>query len=452
MTQSINRVSRSGSADVTAIVRKYARLLQGVPADYDVLLDLVGDAKFVLLGEATHGTHEFYKARADITKRLVTEKGFNAVAVEADWPDAYKINRFVRRGDGTAVGSLSGFKRFPTWMWRNADVLAFIEWLRKSNESLEPPDQCGFYGMDLYSLYSSMDAVINYLEKVDPDAAERARQRYACFEHFGDDEQAYGYATNLGLTKPCEDEVVQALIDLKRRADQYMEKDGHVAEEEYFFIEQNARVVKNAEEYYRMMFDAPRSTWNLRDRHMTETLHLLSDFISRDGKVAKLVVWAHNSHLGDARFTEMARRGELNVGQLVKEHHAAEAISIGFTTYTGTVTAASTWGGNAQRKFVRPALGNSYEGVFHATNLKDFILPMRGKDQLVSVLRQPRLERAIGVLYIPQTERMSHYFEANIADQFDAIIHFDDTMAVEPLERDQQWTEGEVPETYPSGL
>jgi erythromycin esterase-like protein len=210
--------------------------------------------------------------------------------------------------------------------------------------------------------------------------------------------------------------------------------------------------VKNAEEYYRMMFDQPSSTWNLRDQHMVETLHLLSDFLSVNGKPAKLIVWAHNSHLGDARFTEMARGGELNVGQLIKEHHASEAISIGFTTYTGTVTAASKWGGNAQRKFVRPALGNSYEGVFHATNLKDFILSIRGKDQLVSALRQPRLERAIGVLYLPQTERISHYFEANIADQFDAIIHFDESTAVQPLERDQQWTEGEVPETFPFGL
>jgi erythromycin esterase-like protein len=351
MTQSINRVSPSSSAHLAALVRKHARPLEGLPADFDVLLEEIGDARFVLLGEATHGTHEFYKARADISRRLIEEKNFNAVAVEADWPDAYRVNMFVRRGGETALESLSGFQRFPTWMWRNADVLSFIEWLRAHNTDLDNNDQCGFYGMDLYSLYSSIEAVINYLDKVDPEASERARQRYACFENFVGDEQAYGYATNLGLTKPCEDEVIRQLLELKRSGNQYLQRDGRVAEEELFFIEQNARVVKNAEEYYRMMFDQPSSTWNLRDQHMVETLHLLSDFLSVNGKPAKLIVWAHNSHLGDARFTEMARGGELNVGQLIKEHHASEAISIGFTTYTGTVTAASKWGGNAQRTF-----------------------------------------------------------------------------------------------------
>jgi erythromycin esterase-like protein/adenine/guanine phosphoribosyltransferase-like PRPP-binding protein len=432
-------------------VRKLARPLTGAAGDYDPLLELIGDARFVLLGEASHGTHDFYHERALITERLINEKDFNAVAVEADWPDAYRANRYVRgiSDDVDAVEALADFRRFPTWMWRNTDVVEFLEWLRDYNDAFAAnAPKVGFYGLDLYSLRASMKAVLRYLEKIDQEAARRARERYACFDHFGDDVQAYGFAANLGLTKSCRDAVVDQLVDLQRRAVEYARRDGHAAEDEFFEAMQNARVVKNAEAYYRSMFLEDVSSWNLRDRHMVETLEDLVAHLDRRAGRAKVVVWAHNSHLGDARSTDMSRRGELNVGQLVRERHGQAAVLVGFLTYHGTVTAASNWDAPAERKNVRPALPGSYEAAFHEIGLARFMLGLRD-DKAREVLREPKLERAIGVIYRPDTERVSHYFGARLGDQFDAVLHFDRTRAVEPLERNAEWEAGEVPETFP---
>ena len=438
----------------TDTLRKSLHPLLGSAEDYDPFLEIVGDARFVLLGEASHGTHEFYRERAEITKRLITEKGFRAVAVEADWPDAYRINRFVRGAgnDTESIDALAGFKRFPTWMWRNADVLDFVGWLRAYNDTVPSIAKVGFYGLDLYSLHSSMEAVLLYLSKVDPEAASRASYRYSCFDHYGEDTQRYGYAAGFGLTKSCENEVVTQLLELRRRAAEYASRDGRVAEDEYFYTEQNARLVKNAEEYYRSMFQDRVSSWNLRDRHMAETLERLVSYLSRPDRPGKVVVWEHNSHLGDARATQMGDAGELNVGQLVRERYGHAARLIGFSTYEGTVTAASAWDRPAERKRVRPALSDSYEALFHAMGLPRFLLSLREDTQAVSLLRQPRLERAIGVIYLPKTERQSHYFYARLADQFDAVLHFDRTRAVEPLDRTAGWEGGEVPETFPSGM
>jgi len=438
-------------------VRETAHPLTGATTDYDPLMKLIGDARFVLLGEATHGTHEFYWARAEITKRLITEKGFVAVAVEADWPDAYRVNRYVRgrSGDPTARDALAGFKRFPIWMWRNTDVLDFIEWLRARNTSL-PPDarKTGFYGLDLYSLHASIEAVVSYLEKVDPEAAKRARYRYSCFEHFGEDTQAYGYAAGFNLSKSCEDEVVAQLIELQQHTADYAKRDGRVAEDEFFHAEQNARLAKDAEEYYRTMFSGRVSSWNLRDRHMAETLEALVAHLEREGGGTKVVVWAHNSHVGDARATSMGSQGELNIGQLVRERHGREAVLVGFSTYTGTVTAASDWGAPLERKRVRPALQDSYEALFHQAGLSNFLLPSHNDSKAANALHGPRLERAIGVIYLPKSERISHYFQARLPEQFDAVLHFDETLAIEPLDRTTQWEVGEteIPETYPSAL
>jgi erythromycin esterase-like protein len=440
---------------LTGIVREAAHPLTGAAHDYDSLLELVGDARFVLIGEASHGTHEFYHERAQITKRLITEKSFTAVAVEADWPDAYRVNCYVRGASGEADASeaLAGFQRFPTWMWRNTVVHAFVEWLRAHNEAL-PSDapKAGFYGLDLYSLFTSIEAVVGYLDKVDPEAARRARERYACLEHFGRDSESYGYATGLGLAEPCEDEVVGQLIELQRRAAEYARRDGRVAEDEFFYAEQNARLAKNAEHYYRSMFRGRVSSWNLRDRHMAETLDALVAHLDRQGgRRTKVVVWAHNSHLGDARATEMGDGGELNLGQLVRERYGRETVLVGFSTYSGTVTAASDWGGAAERKRVRPALQGSYEELFHDAGLPRFLLPLRDDGTAAQGLRRPRLERAIGVIYRPRTERMSHYFHARLPKQFDAVLHIDETRAVEPLERTAEWETGEAPETFPFG-
>jgi erythromycin esterase-like protein len=349
-------------------VRKAARPLTGAAGDYDPLMDLIGDARFVLLGEASHGTHEFYRERAQVTKRLIEEKGFTAVAVEADWPDAYRINRYVRGAgdDVDAEEALSDFRRFPRWMWRNTDVVEFVEWLRAHNNALsQSAGKTGFYGLDLYSLHASMKAVIQYLERVDPDAAKRARARYACFDHFGPDPQVYGFIAASDRSKSCRDEVVSQLVELRRRAAEYGRRDGGIAEDELFYAEQNARLVKNAEEYYRSMFFEEVSSWNLRDSHMVETLDALAAHLGRQDGQAKIVVWAHNSHLGDARATEMGQRGELNIGQLVREKYGRDAVLVGFTTHHGTVTAASDWGGVAERKRVRPALPGSCEALFH---------------------------------------------------------------------------------------
>ena len=440
---------------VETLIDAFAHPITGVKEDYDPLLEFIGDARFVLLGEASHGTHEFYRERAQITKRLITEKGFAAVAVEADWPDAYRVNRYVRGlGEDTeAIDALDNFKRFPTWMWRNADVLDFVGWLRAHNDALAATaTKVGFYGLDLYSLHTSIEAVLGYLNKVDPEAAQRARYRYSCFDHFGDDTQAYGYAASFGMTETCEQEVVNQLVELRRQAAEYAQRDGRVAADEFFFAEQNARLVKNAEQYYRSMFQGRVSSWNLRDQHMAETLEALVAHLNKQGQQAKVIVWEHNSHLGDARATEMGEMGELNVGQLVRARYGLESVLIGFSTYSGTVTAASDWGSPAERKRVRPALAESYEALFHEVKYPRFLLKLRNGGQAAASLHRPRLERAIGVIYRPETERASHYFHACLPEQFDAILHFDQTRAVEPLERTAQWETGEVPETFPSGI
>lgn len=433
-------------------VREAARPLIGTMRDYDPLLARIGDAHFVLLGEASHGTDEFYRGRAAITKRLIEEKGFTAVAAEADWPDAYRVNRYVygTGQDANAIEALGGFRRFPSWMWRNTAVVEFVDWLRAHNDALPPgAAKVGFYGLDLYSLHASMDAVLQYLERVDVEAAKRARERYACFDRADRDPQIYGFLAGAGIDRSCQQAAVAQLAELQRRAAEYVKRDGPTAEDDLFYAEQNARLVKDAESYYRSMFLEEVSSWNLRDRHMAETLDAISAHLGRHGATAKIAVWAHNSHIGDARKTQMGRGGELNIGQLVREKHAGDAVLVGFTTDHGTVTAASEWGASAERKNVRPALVGSWEAVFHTALPGRFLLTWDRDDALRAALTEPRLERAIGVIYRPETERASHYFEARLAEQFDALLHFDETRAVEPLELTAEWEAGEVPETYP---
>ena len=430
------------------LVREVAQPFTGSANDYDVLLDLIGDSRIVLLGEASHCTHEFYFERAAITKRLIAEKGFTLLAIEADWPDASRAHRYVRgtSADANANEALSGFRRFPAWMWRNTVVVEFVEWLRGFSKDVDPKRApAGFYGMDLYSLHASIHAVLSYLQKVDPDAAKRARVRYSCFDHFSREPQEYGYAATAGATESCEDAVVEQLAELQRKAGEFLSRDGEMAAEELFFAEQNARLVKNAEQYYRSMFRGRASSWNLRDRHMVETIEALVAHLN-GSRQPKAIIWAHNSHLGDARATEMGQHGELNVGQLIREHYGGEAVLIGFSTHHGTVTAASDWGAAAERKNVRPALEGSYEELFHQTGLPRFWIDLRNAGDKIG---GTRLERAIGVIYRPETERLSHYFHARLPKQFDAIIHIDETRAVEPLERTSIWNQGELPETYP---
>ena len=422
---------------------------------WDALLEGTRNCRVVLLGEATHGTHEFYKMRAEITRRLIEEQGFNAVAIEADWPDAYQVNRYVRAMDGanSVLESLAGFRRFPHWMWRNKDVVEFLDWLRKHNTSRHGSGHpAGFYGLDLYSLHDSIDAVLNYLAKVDPTAARRMARWYGCFDNFGGNPRTYGYQTGMGLAPSCENEVIRALQDLRIRKEFYMLRNGGASAEEYFSAEQNAVVIHNAEQYYRTMLRADVSSWNLRDEHMMETLLSLMRHLNQTEGRAKVVVWAHNSHLGNAEATQMHEQGELNLGQLVRRHFGQEVFSVGFTTYQGTVTASSDWDGPAERKRIRPALETSFESLFHQTGVPRFWLEFAKDKKLVELMRFPRLERAIGVVYQPESERRSHYQFARLADQFDAVIHVDHTHALEPLEKTVHWEQGEVDETYPTGL
>ncbi|GGI90132.1 erythromycin esterase family protein [Legionella impletisoli] len=410
---------------------------------YETILDDIGEARFVLMGEATHGTHEFYQARIELTKLLIEKKGFMAIAIEGDWPDAYRIHRYVMRlgSDDNAHEALNDFKRFPTWMWRNTTMPPFLSWLRTFNDTLDAPRRkVGFYGLDLYSLNSSMQAVIDYLKKNDPDAAERAIKRYDCFNHMGVDPQAYGYLINAGIKKACIKEALEQLLELQHDAHQYLGKDGLQVEEEYFMAKQNAELIRDAELYYRTMFEERVSSWNVRDRHMADAVNgIASHLEKRFNSPAKLIIWAHNSHVGDARATEMGERGEWNIGQLIREEHGSDAYIIGFSTYEGTVAAASNWDAPVERKKVVPGMEGSYEALFHDLKYDQFFLKLIDNKDIEHYLKIPRLERAIGVIYRPETERMSHYFFTKLPYQFDGIIHFDHSTAVTPLDISQAW-------------
>ncbi|QBY55744.1 erythromycin esterase family protein [Cupriavidus oxalaticus] len=413
-------------------VREAAQRLQGNASDYDPLLDMARGKDFVLLGEATHGTAEFYRMRAQITQALVRGQGFDAVAIEGDWPDAWRVNRYVQgEGNDSAKEALSDFERFPSWMWRNREFLAFIEWLRGHNASLPPERRVGVYGLDLYSLYRSAAAVIRYLERADPLQAEAARQHYAALDHVRDP-AAYGYQAAAGLREPARDGAIRQLLQLRTDEAAYISRNGLAAMDSHYFAERNATVVVNAEAYYREMFGRRVSTWNLRDAHMAQTLFSLAAYRLRRGGNGRIVVWAHNSHLGDARATESQLRGEWNLGQLVRQQAVTQALLVGFTTYAGHVCAASRWDGDPEHKTVVPALHDSWEALFHSTGLDRFFLPLG--PQASHALFEVMLERAIGVLYLPRTERASHYFDASIAGQFDALFHLDETTALEPLQ------------------
>jgi erythromycin esterase-like protein len=425
---------------------------------FDAVLERIGDAEVVLLGEATHGTHEFYLYRAQLSKRLIVDKGFDAIAVEADWPDALCIDRHVRLRDGHdadgyagALKALATFQRFPRWMWRNTETLKLMRWLRAHNAKPEnEARRAGFFGLDLYSLRRSMDAVVTYLDRVDPEAARRARARYSCFDHLADDPQHYGYATTFGLSDDCEDEVVQQLLQL-------MEHDrarlaAHDADEA-FFAEQNARVARNAEAYYRAMFQGRNKSWNLRDTHMADTLTALREHLSaREGRPARVVVWAHNSHIGDARATEMGEDGQLNLGQLARERFGSSCYLLGFTTHAGTVCAASDWDGAVEQKRILPSRPDSFERLLHDCGADNFFLALRELRDREDLALGRRLERAIGVIYLPQSERVSHYFHADLARQFDGVLHVDVTRPLTPLDEGAPAEQERAPETFPSGI
>jgi protein-L-isoaspartate(D-aspartate) O-methyltransferase len=419
---------RSQPAAVAHLIREVAEPFQGLEeADLGPLLERIGDARLVLIGEATHGTSEFYRLRARITRELIRSRRFNVVAVEADWPDAMRVNRYVR-GQSIAERPWRAFARFPTWMWRNHEVMEFVEWLRAWNASPPTHGHVGFFGLDLYSLYTSIRLVLDYLDRVDPVAAKVARERYGCLTPWEGDAATYGRAATSGRYRVCEREAVAMLQDMLKSRLEYSERDG----ERYFDAVQNARLIADAERYYRVMYYGSVDSWNLRDRHMFETLQALLAF---HGPESKAVLWAHNSHLGDARATEMGARGELNVGELCRQAYAESAFSIGFGTDHGAVAAASVWDGPVARMRVQPAHPQSYERLCHDSSVPAFFLHLRepAREEVRFELENPRLERAIGVIYRPETELASHYFHAALPHQFDEYIWLDETEAVRPV-------------------
>jgi erythromycin esterase len=429
---------------ITEALRRAARPLQAAD-DLDPLLDRIGHARIVMLGEASHGTSEYYTWRDRISRRLIEEHGFRFIAVEGDWPDCYQVNRFIRgwSSEVRAHDVLHAFDRWPTWMWANQEVVALVEWLRSYNGAQPAERRVGFYGLDVYSLWESIRAVLDYLERVDPGAARNARHAYGCFDPYHDDAQQYAMATAMVPTS-CEDEAVTILRELRHKAPQYRE-DGR---EGFFDAEQNALVARNAELYYRTMVRGGSASWNVRDTHMNETLERL---LAHYGPHAKAIVWEHNTHIGDARATDMAAAGMVNIGQLAREQWGdSDVVLVGFAGYSGSVIAASGWGERMERMTVPEAREVSWEGRLHAALEADALLLMHETgDALANA--DPLGHRAIGVVYHPERERYGNYVPTILTLRYDALIYLEQTTALRPLHMKSK-LDGEAPETYPSGM
>ena len=417
------------------------RELSGAADDYDDLLDQIGDARVVLLGGSSHGTHEFQRERARITQRLIDERGFTAIGLVADWPDTYRLGRYAlgQTHDQSATEALDGFARFPNWLWRNADMAAFTEWLRARNDSQSSPaTKATFYSLDLFNAHRSMADVLSYLGDVDSKAATAARSRYGCCDHAGGVPEQYGKAVAFQLNVACENEIVAQLKASQNMMATAIMNDEWDSVSKHFYAERSAQIKEQAEQYYRQIYLGGVAAWNLRDQQMSETLTALVEFLDQRLGETKVVVWGHNSHVGDARATALGATGQLSIGQFVRDAWPNNSVRVGFTTYEGTVTAANEWGGSMRQMSVLPGLADGYEATFHDLPQENFIIDLRAADWLPEVAPQ----RGIGVVYWPETEQQSHWFDAHLRDQFDAVIHLDTTRAVEPLDHSVTWDLG----------
>ncbi len=443
-----DRLSTVGPGSTSALVdriRQMARPLEG-SGDLDGLMERIGDAHYVLLGEASHGTHEYYTWRAEISKRLIVEKGFRFIGVEGDWPDCYRVNRYVKGwpdSGSSAYEVLNAYERWPTWMWANREVVELAEWLRQYNDGRPEEEKVGFYGLDVYSLWDSLDAVTKYLEQVDPEAAQAAQRAYRCFEPYIGDEQQYAWSTAL-VPQSCEDEAVSLLRELCNKASAYREDDP----EAFFNAEQNALIARNAELYYRTMIRGDSASWNVRDHHMTDTLDRL---MQHHGPDAKGVVWEHNTHIGDARTTDMASSGMVNVGQLVRERHGVEdTVIVGFGSHRGSVIAANRWGGQMERMPVPAAREGTHEDALHTAGEEDKLLVFADAGGDLGPFLDPRGHRAIGVVYDPNRERYGNYVPTVLPLRYDAFLYIDETRALQPLHLEPP--AGHELETFPTGV
>jgi erythromycin esterase-like protein len=429
--------AESDDPTVTALVKEHAHPLTGRPNDYDALIEMIGDNRFVMLGEATHGTHEFYRERSKITQRLIKEKGFDAIVLEADWTDAFDVNRYVLGASKSrnAEAALSGFTRFPKWMWANTDFRDLVTNVRAINDARKGGEhKVGIYGMDLYGGDESAVELIRYLQKVDPPAGERASRRYSCFSGYKGGIEEYAATAGRDRKKSCEQQVADQFDEMEQRYRSWLARGTRERNDELFSAYQNARVVKNGEAYFRRGREPGFSSWNHRDMHMSETINALAEYFTAVGDgTSKIAVWAHNSHQGDALMTDMGEAGELNVGHLMRKAHDGKTVLVGFTTDRGRVMAARGWGIEGEVRELRPAIPGSYARIFTDTGIPDFMLIFRGNQPLSEAFSTERLQRAVGVVYMPQSERTSHYFGARISKQFDAVIHFTETDAVKPL-------------------
>lgn len=426
----------SGAGEQTVdVLRERAHAITGDTDDYDALMAAIGGAHLVLLGEATHGTHEFYRERSRLTQRLITEKGLTSLGLEADWSDALRIDRYVRgiSTDRSAEEALGGFDRFPRWMWRNREFADLVEWIRQHNAAVvDEKRKVRIFGLDLYGADESLAEVTRHLREVDPALAASTRRSYDCFDRYRGNFESYGTAAARSRRRSCESQAVDVLESIRSRMTVSPPQDRRLLEA-LFFAEQNARVVRNAESYYREGAVGKVSTWNLRDHHMVQSIDAIQRFLLRLNRRDGMIVWAHNSHVGDARATDRAREGELNLGQLVREHwQRAASFTVGFTTHRGEVIAATNWGGKPQRKTLRTSIPRSHGALLHSLGMPAFYILLRDVDH--EAVTKPLQQRAVGVIYRPETELASHYFAATLREQFDAVIHIDVTAGLSPLD------------------
>ncbi len=444
MRRYFNKAVLLNETDAVSSIRRWSYPLDSQD-DLAPLYNRIGDARIVMLGEASHGTNEYYTWRAQITKKLIEEKGFNLIAVEGDWPDCYRLNRYIKNYHGSgsnAFDVLKQFNRWPTWMWANWEMVALAEWLQQHNKDLPLHKKTGFYGLDVYSLWESMESIMQYLKKTDPGALEIAEEAYQCFEPYRREEgSSYARASQF-VPELCQDEVVHLLREIQNRLPLYNSDPENV-----FSAEQNALVMVNAEKYYRSMVKGGPHSWNVRDKHMADTLERLLKFHGEDSKI---IVWEHNTHIGDARATDMTDEGMYNIGELARlQHNDRGVVLVGFGSYKGTVMAGNHWGANMQRMKMPPAIKDSWEYLLHKAGAQDKLLLM--DDFMNDTFMESHIgHRAIGVVYNPEYEKYGNYVPSILPFRYDAFIYIDETNALNPLHI--QPDGHQVPETYPFGV